>query len=153
MRGNVIDFTIQQNSGVISGDDGNRYQFEGSAWRDSAPPARGVKVDFQVSGTNAIDIYRALGTTALADGGDAKNKTTAGLLAILLGAFGVHKFYLGDTTAGGITLAVSLGAGLVTCGVATFVMSVIGIIEGIIYLSKSDEDFQRIYVQGHKSWF
>ena len=71
----------------------------------------------------------------------------------LLGAFGVHKFYLGDTTAGAITLAISLGAGLLTCGVATFVMSVIGIVEGIIYLSKSDSDFQQTYVLGRKSWF
>ncbi len=80
-----------------------------------------------------------------------KNKTTAGLLAILLGAFGVHKFYLGDTTAGAITLAISLGAGLVTCGAATFMMSIIGIVERIIYLSKLDSEFQQIYVLGRKS--
>lgn len=150
MRGTVLDFSIQSNSGVISGEDGNRYRFEGSTWRDSAPPARGMAVDFQASGTDALEIYRALGAGG---GGDGKNKTTAGLLAMLLGAFGVHKFYLGDTTAGGITLAISLGAGLLTCGLATAVMSIIGLIEGIIYLSKSDDDFQRIYVQGKKSWF
>lgn len=153
MRGTVLDFTIQSNAGVISGDDGNRYNFTGAAWRDSAPPSRGIAVDFQASGNNALEIYRALGGGSGGGGGDGKNKTTAGLLAILLGAFGVHKFYLGDTTAGGITLAISLGAGLLTCGVATGVMSIIGLIEGIIYLSKSDDDFQRIYVQGKKSWF
>lgn len=151
MRGTVLDFSIQANGGVISGDDGNRYRFNGSAWRDSTPPSRGMAVDFQASGEEALEIYRALG--AGGGGGDGKNKTTAGLLAMLLGAFGVHKFYLGDTTAGGITLAISLGAGLLTCGLATAVMSIIGLIEGIIYLSKSDEDFQRIYVQGKKSWF
>jgi hypothetical protein len=83
----------------------------------------------------------------------AENKTTAGLLAILLGAFGVHKFYLGDTNAGAITLPLSLGAGLVTCGAATFLMSVIGIIEGVIYLSRSEEEFHRTHVQFRKSWF
>jgi len=110
-----------------------------------------MAVDFQPSGDSAQDIYRALGTGS--SGGDGKSKTTAGLLAILLGAFGVHKFYLGDSTAGGITLAISIGVGLLTCGAATGVMSIIGLIEGIIYLSKSDEDFQQIYVQGKKSWF
>jgi len=152
MRGTVLDFSIQSNGGVISGEDGNRYRFSGAAWRDPSPPSRGVAVDFQVSGDNALEIYRALGGGGTA-GAEAKNKTTAGLLALLLGAFGVHKFYLGDMTAGGITLAISLGAGLITCGLATAVMSIIGFIEGIIYLSKSDDEFQRIYVQGKKSWF
>lgn len=151
MRGTVLDFSIQTNSGVISGDDGNRYRLEGSAWRDSAPPSRGMRVDFEAIGSQATEIYRAIGGAEGGFGG--KNKTTAGLLAILLGAFGVHKFYLGDTTAGAITLAISLGAGLVTCGAATFVMSVIGVIEGIIYFSKSDEEFQQTYVQARKSWF
>ena len=152
MKGEILNFSIQTNSGVISGADGQRYTFDGSNWRESTPPARGVAVDFQSQGLAALDIYRALGGGA-SHGSDEKNKTTAGLLAILLGVFGVHKFYLGDTTAGAITLAISLGAGLITCGVATFVMSVIGIIEGIIYLSKSDSEFQQTYVLGKKSWF
>ena len=111
---------------------------------------RGVAVNFQPQGSTALEINRALGGSAVATSGE-KNKTTAGLLAILLGAFGVHKFYLGDTTAGAITLAISLGAGLVTCGAATFMMSIIGIVERIIYLSKLDSEFQQIYVLGRKS--
>lgn len=152
MKGEILNFSIQTNSGVISGADGQRYTFEGSNWRESTPPVRGLSVDFQPQGAAALEIYRALGGGAFQAGGD-KNKATAGLLAILLGAFGVHKFYLGDTTAGAITLGISLGAGLITCGAATFVMSVIGIIEGVIYLSKSDAEFQQIYVLGRKSWF
>jgi TM2 domain-containing membrane protein YozV len=152
MKGEILNFSIQTNSGVITGADGQRYSFDGSNWRESVPPTRGVAVDFQTQGSAALEIYRALGSGTSAGSGE-KNKTTAGLLAILLGAFGVHKFYLGDTTAGAITLAISLGAGLVTCGAATFIMSVIGIIEGIIYLSKSDADFQQTYVLGKKSWF
>ena len=99
---------------------------------------------------------RSIGRSVARMGGvwvGAKNKTTAGLLAILLGAFGVHKFYLGDTNAGAITLTLSLGAGLVTCGAATFLMSVIGIIEGVIYLPRSEEEFRRTHVQFRKSWF
>ena len=152
MKGEVLAFSIQTNSGVINGADGQRYAFDGSNWRESSPPVRGVAVDLQPQGSAAIEIYRAIGGSTAGASGE-KNKTTAGLLAILLGAFGVHKFYLGDTTAGAITLAISLGAGLVTCGAATFVMSVIGICEGIIYLSKSDSEFQQTYIIGKKSWF
>jgi TM2 domain-containing membrane protein YozV len=72
-------------------------------------------------------------------------KMTAGLLGILLGAYGVHKFYLGMSSAGVIQLIVTI----VTCGLA----GIIGLIEGIIYLTKSDEDFYREYIVGQKQWF
>jgi hypothetical protein len=38
---------------------------------------------------------------------------------------------------------------VLTCGLG----GVIGIIEGIIYLTKSDEEFQKIYIEGKKAWF
>ncbi|HZL12936.1 MAG TPA: GYF domain-containing protein [Verrucomicrobiae bacterium] len=85
----------------------------------------------------------------------ASNKIAAGIFGIVFGGFGVHKFILGYTGAGGIMLAVSL-CGILTCGLlwpAWMVMHVIGIIEGIIYLTKSDEEFVRIYVDGRKEWF
>lgn len=150
MTDEILTFSIQTSSGMINVADGQRYAFDGSNWRESTPPMRGVAVDFQPQGSTALEINRALGGGAVATSVE-KNKTTAGLLAILLGAFGVHKFYLGDTTAGAITLSISLGAGLVTCGAATFMMSIIGIVERIIYLSKLDSEFQQIYVLGRKS--
>ena len=72
-------------------------------------------------------------------------KLVAGLLGILLGGFGVHKFYLGYTKEGVIQLVVTL----VTCGVG----SIIGLIEGILYLTKSDDEFVATYVVGQKGWF
>jgi len=75
----------------------------------------------------------------------AEKKLPAGILGILLGGFGVHKFYLGYTKEGVILLV----ATLVTCGAA----GIIGLIEGIIYLTKSDEEFVQTYVQGQKGWF
>jgi TM2 domain-containing membrane protein YozV len=75
----------------------------------------------------------------------ANTKMVAGLLGILLGGFGVHKFYLGFTGAGVITLVVSF----LTCGM----FGIIGLIEGIIYLTKSDEDFYREYIVDQKQWF
>mgnify|MGYP003602596605 CR=1 FL=1 len=75
----------------------------------------------------------------------SEKKLIAGILAIVLGTFGVHKFYLGYTKEGVIQLII----GLVTCGAG----GLIGLIEGIMYLTKSDEEFDETYVKGHKGWF
>lgn len=79
----------------------------------------------------------------------ADKKVVAGILAILIGSLGIHKFVLGYQTEGIIMLLVSL----VSCGTLAPVMSVIGIVEGIMYLTKSDEDFVMTYIQGRKGWF
>ncbi|HXM36655.1 MAG TPA: TM2 domain-containing protein [Pyrinomonadaceae bacterium] len=75
----------------------------------------------------------------------ADKKLAAGLCGILLGGFGVHKFILGYTTEGIIEIVITF----LTCGLGHF----IGLIEGIIYLTKSDEEFVRTYIQGRKGWF
>ena len=80
-------------------------------------------------------------------GGD--KKMVAGILAILLGSLGIHKFILGYTTEGVIMLLVSV----LSCGVLAVIPSVIGIVEGIMYLTKSDEEFVRTYIQSKKGWF
>ncbi|MCM5664251.1 TM2 domain-containing protein [Galbibacter mesophilus] len=76
-------------------------------------------------------------------------KVISGILAILFGAFGIHKFILGYQKEGLIML---LGT-LLTCGILGTVMYIIGIIEGIIYLTKSDEEFFNTYQVGKKPWF
>ena len=80
-------------------------------------------------------------------------KIIAGILAILLGALGIHKFFLGYTTEGIIMLAVTLVVGGVTCGTGAGIMGIVGLIEGIIYLTKSDAEFEQTYVVGRKPWF
>jgi len=89
----------------------------------------------------------------------AKSKrVAAGVLGILLGAFGIHKFILGYTAAALVMLLSSL-AGLVLgwclCvpAIAPSVMGVIGLIEGILYLTKTDEEFLRTYILQKRSWF
>jgi TM2 domain-containing membrane protein YozV len=77
------------------------------------------------------------------------NRIAAGVCGILLGGLGVHKFILGYTGAGLIMLLITL----LTCGLGYWVIHIIGLIEGIIYLCKSDEEFVRIYVDGRKEWF
>jgi len=79
----------------------------------------------------------------------ASNKVAAGVLGILLGALGIHKFILGYTGAGLILLLVTV----LTCGIAWPLTHLIGLIEGILYLTKSDEEFVRTYVDGRKEWF
>ena len=75
----------------------------------------------------------------------ADKKIAAGICGILLGGFGVHKFILGYTTEGIIQLVITV----VTCGMA----GIVGIVEGIIYLTKSDEEFVRTYIQNKRGWF
>ena len=83
----------------------------------------------------------------------SNKKLAAGLTGIFLGAFGVHKFILGYTKPAVIMLVVSLAGGVVTCGLASFVIGVIGLIEGIIYLTKTDAQFQAQYLDGQQDWF
>lgn len=84
-------------------------------------------------------------------------KILAGILAIVLGAFGVHKFILGYTKEGGILLGITLVGIILSCvGIGIFVVwitSIIGLIEGIIYLTKSDAEFYATYQIGKKPWF
>lgn len=75
----------------------------------------------------------------------ADKKVLCGILGILLGGFGVHRFVLNDTTGG----LIRIGITFVTCGAG----GILGLVEGIIYLTKSDEDFVREYIQGGKKWF
>jgi len=78
----------------------------------------------------------------------ASKKLTAGICALFLGSFGIHKFVLGMTTPGTIMVVVTL----FTC-VGGPIMWLIGVIEGIIYLTKSDDDFYETYIVEKKSWF
>jgi TM2 domain-containing membrane protein YozV len=79
----------------------------------------------------------------------ADKKLPAGICGILLGCLGVHKFVLGYTREGIIMLLITI----LTCGYGGAVMGIIGFIEGIIYLTKSDEDFVQTYVRNKKGWF
>jgi TM2 domain-containing membrane protein YozV len=89
----------------------------------------------------------------------ADKKVLAGVLAIVLGGLGIHKFVLGYQQEGIIMLAVyvvSLIIGIVTCGIGVplmFITPIIGIIEGIMYLTKSDEEFVQTYIVNKKPWF
>tara|TARA_B110000091_G_scaffold192481_1_gene216936 strand:- start:6779 stop:7060 length:282 start_codon:yes stop_codon:yes gene_type:complete len=76
-------------------------------------------------------------------------RVLSGILGIFLGPLGIHKFVLGYTTQG----LIILGVGLITCGIGTVITSLTGLIEGIIYLTKSDEEFIYTYQVNKKTWF
>jgi TM2 domain-containing membrane protein YozV len=98
----------------------------------------------QYAPPGAITNWQAMG---------ADKKIAAGICGILLGSLGIHKFILGYTTEGIIMLAVTIVISVVSCGLLWPVMWLIGLVEGIIYLTKSDEEFVRTYIQGRKGWF
>ena len=158
MKGRLLDYAIQTNSGIISGDDGNRYTFTGDAWKESSLPQRGMYLDFETSETNAIDIYRAAGLSGstgsvlLGTTERRKERIVAGILGILLGGLGIHKFYLGYNKAGIIHLAVFFHRND-SFRPRHFRNSRDGLIEGIIYLVKTDEEFEQTYVVNIKEWF
>jgi len=88
----------------------------------------------------------------------ASKKIAAGICGILLGGFGVHKFILGFNSAGVIMLSIYIcsmffGMCLVIPILGAMVIQIIGLVEGIIYLTKSDEEFYQIYGVGRKEWF
>ena len=142
MRGKVLSFN--GSTGLISGDDGRRYGFSVSdVMGDTGYLPSGSTVDFEPEGDTAGSVY--LISAAIGE----RNRYIAALLAcpFLLGWLGLHKFYLGRTTAG-IMMLVG------TCLVVTFpIVWLIAFVEMIVYLIKSDQSFYEDYVAGNKSWF
>lgn len=68
------------------------------------------------------------------------DKDTAGVLALLLGSFGAHKFYLGQHGVGVVYLLLFW----------TMVPALLGVVEGLVYLASSEERFERAYVEDQR---
>ena len=87
----------------------------------------------------------------------AEKKVLCGVLGILLGQIGVHKFILGYNTEGIIMAAVTVVGYILSAFcigvIGPLAMGIVGLIEGIIYLTKSDEEFVATYITGKKPWF
>jgi TM2 domain-containing membrane protein YozV len=76
-------------------------------------------------------------------------KIACGICGIVIGALGVHKFIYGATGAGLVMLLVTI----LTLGIGGIPMGIIGLVEGIMYLIKSDEEFHQEYMVNKKGWF
>jgi uncharacterized protein DUF4339/TM2 domain-containing protein len=93
------------------------------------------------------------------------NRVAAGILGILFGQFGVHKFVAGLTTGAVTMLCITLGCVVGAFGIMCIfppaillifgpaVMHIIGVIEGIMYLCCTDEQFYVRYVVEKRQWF
>ena len=154
MRGTLLEYDWQTQTGVISGnDDGSRYRFDAADWRESTQPTRGITVDFVPNGDRATDIYRL----AAAVGSGERSKIAAGLLALFLGFLGIHKFYLGYTGPGVVMLVISLVSIPLMLVLVGFLMiaaiNIVAFVEFILYITKTDEQFHEIYVVNKRPWF
>ena len=130
MQGQVLDYSVQKNEGVISAVNGSRHTFSGSEWKGEGTPLRGMSVDFESELNIASGVYRSLGSGSGASGG-TKSKAAATLWGAFLGGFGAHKFYMG-----------SWGWGIVY--LLTFwlyIPFVVALIEWVRYVLMSDDEF------------
>lgn len=116
---------------------------------------------WQVSGTGAVRevVWRRVRCAGGSGGARVRGKKiAAGICGILLGQFGIHKFILGLHTPAVIMLVTTcfsyiLGSCLVVPYLGVGVMAVIGVVEGVLYLLKSDEEFYETYAVRRKEWF
>ena len=72
---------------------------------------------------------------------------------ILLGVFGIHKFILGYRNEGIAMLAATVIGGPLTGEIIPSIVGAIGLVEGIIYLCKTDVEFYSEYVVSKRPWF
>lgn len=160
MKGQVLTYDPLKAEGLISAEDGSRYGFAGSEWKGAAHQLRtGAQIDFSPDGSNALAIYAVGGSTTgtVAISGEQKSPIVAGLLALFLGGLGVHKFYLGYNQEGVILLVGTIVSWVLMIVIIGFLglmaIGIICLIEAIVYLTKSQDEFTRIYVENKKPWF
>jgi TM2 domain-containing membrane protein YozV/ElaB/YqjD/DUF883 family membrane-anchored ribosome-binding protein len=110
---------------------------------DMAGEAKEAAKDFTEDAKETMNDMKESWNEATNNG--ENKKLIAGILAILIGSLGIHKFVLGYTKEGIIQIILTF----VTCGFG----SIIGLIEGIIYLTKTDEEFYQTYQVEKRGWF
>ncbi|MGO4918622.1 TM2 domain-containing membrane protein YozV [Maribacter spongiicola] len=114
--------------------------------------------EFSDNAKKTADEFSAGAREAFSSAGGENKKVLAGILAIIFGSLGVHKFILGYQKEGIILLGITIASYVLMCAfglglLIVWIPGVIGLIEGIIYLTKSDEEFYNTYQVGRKPWF
>ncbi|WP_198551631.1 TM2 domain-containing protein [Moritella sp. Urea-trap-13] len=144
MKGSILEFNIGSKKGIISNEDGCRYTFTMDQWRDKSSPRVGSKVKCTLeSGQLAKIRMTTLGKS---------KKIWAVLLSFFFGAVGAHKFYLGYNKQG-LCMLLLFVFGYVLLGLPSMVIAVIAMVEFLIYVCKSDVEFERDYVLENRPWF
>lgn len=135
MRGTILNF--EQNRGMISGQDGNRYEFVRLDWAGNSEPYAGLQVDFIEHGNEAKSIF-PLQTSS------AKSKLVLALVCWFFGVFGVHRFMVGKVGTGILML-------VLTCTFfGLFITGIWTIIDFILILTGNftDKDGNKIQQDG-----
>ncbi|WP_396632403.1 TM2 domain-containing protein [Maribacter sp. R86514] len=113
--------------------------------------------EFSEGAKKTADEFTAGAREAFSGAGGENKKVLVGILAIILGSLGVHKFILGYQKEGFILLGATVIGYITVCfvigGFILTATAIVGLIEGIIYLTKSDEEFYNTYQVGRKPWF
>ena len=129
-------------SSVDSADSGTSPRTDRSSSAEPGPGGRTLAPDEQYCPScgepikKGAEICPECGVRQQPATSTGKDRVTAGILALLLGGIGAHKFYLEETGMGILYLCFSW----------TFIPALVGLIEGILYLTKSDVEFERKYV-------
>ncbi len=76
------------------------------------------------------------------NGPSGKSRGIAGLLALLMGAFGLHYFYIGKTNAGILFLLLSL----LSCGALGIVTQIISVIQAVLFFTCTQQEFEQRWV-------
>jgi len=122
-----------------------------------AEDAKEAASDFAEEAKKTANEFTESAKEAFGGAGGENKKVLAGILAIILGWAGVHKFILGYQKEGFILLGISIISMVLACTIIfaflIYIPIIIGLIEGIIYLTKSDEEFYNTYQVGRKPWF
>jgi TM2 domain-containing membrane protein YozV len=147
MKGKILDYKADVGKGIISAENGQRYDFDATQWQAEENIQAGRAVDFLAVESRAEAIY--LDKTLPAA---SSKKVAAALFAFFFGVFGVHKFYLGYTKQGVIML-LTFVFGFILLGLPSFVIAIIAFVEFILYLTKSDAEFEQTYVLAQRPWF
>ncbi|WP_072989820.1 NINE protein [Pseudozobellia thermophila] len=134
-------------------------KFEGAKekGKEFADDAKKAANDFADSAKKTANEFTEGAKEAFSGSEGENKKLLAGLLALFLGWAGVHKFILGYQKEGIILLLASILGWATACFIIGYFVAmaawIVGIVEGIIYLTKSDEDFYNTYQVGRKPWF
>ena len=134
MKGKILNYSIQSNSGIITCDDGNRYSFVSSEWKEEGFPEKGVVVDFGIGDDNstARDIFKALESNSMKNSSNNTNsdlinseyvtpdgmlKKSWGtiLLCFFFGMTGVYHFAIGENKRGMMKLFLFFASNLLAC--------------------------------------
>ena len=160
MRGQILVFNEQKEAGAIITEDGRRFLFHINDWQDVVPPDRGMAVSFMLDGDGRARQVQlaapepvaaatvATPSPALPLAMRPKRKPVVTLLALFLGIFGGHRFYMGAWGWGlvqllGVPLLIGIvAAALPPLGGLLYLAAIVFIwVEAIRYIWMSDADF------------